>query len=75
MKAGAYRDLIPAATSESQLETLLDSFCTYLRDAPAKTESPAEWMIHFRRMTMPWGPLAPGAWKSPNARSGAAAMV
>ncbi len=57
MKAGAFRDLLPAATSEPLLESLQSSFCTYLRDAPAKTESPAEWMIHFRRMTVPWGPL------------------
>ena len=57
MKAGAFRDLMPAAISEPLLETLQSSFCAYLRDAPAKTESPAEWMIHFRRMTMPWGPL------------------
>lgn len=57
MKAGAFRDLLPAAKSESLLEALQSSFCTYLRDAPAKTESPAEWMIHFRRMTLPWGPL------------------
>ncbi|MBL0159573.1 MAG: hypothetical protein IPP47_21055 [Bryobacterales bacterium] len=56
-KAGAFRDLLPAAISEPLLETLQSAFCTYLRDAPAKTESPAEWMIHFRRMTMPWGPL------------------
>jgi hypothetical protein len=57
MKAGAFRDLLPAAISESLLESLQSSFCAYLRDAPAKTESPAEWMIHFRRMTAPWGPL------------------
>jgi hypothetical protein len=57
MKAGAFRDMLPAATSEPLLEALQSSFCAYLRDAPAKTESPAEWMIHFRRMTVPWGPL------------------
>jgi len=59
MKALAFRGLLDVAATDDLLAPVLGSFISFLKDAPAKTESPAEWLIHFRRATAPWAPGGP----------------
>lgn len=61
MKAAAYKALLDLASSPPQLEAVIGSFVRFLKDAPAKTGSPAEWMMHFGRLLLPW---APAGWLS-----------
>jgi hypothetical protein len=61
MKAQMYASLLGQAVTDSLLRAVMASFVQFLRDAPAKTESPAEWMLYFQRMVMPW---SPGGMKS-----------
>ena len=56
MKALMYRGVLDLAATDALLQSVMASFVQFLRDAPAKTESPAEWMIHFQRMVLPWSP-------------------
>jgi hypothetical protein len=56
MKALMYRGLLDVAVTEPLLANIMSSFVRFLRDAPEKTESPAEWMLHFQRMVQPWSP-------------------
>ncbi len=59
MKALAFRSLLEASATDDLLGKTVASFIAFLKDAPAKMESPAEWMIHFRRATAPWAPGGP----------------
>ncbi|MBI5084320.1 MAG: hypothetical protein HZB13_06965 [Acidobacteria bacterium] len=61
MKASAYKNLLDLTSSQSLLETAIGSFVQFLKDAPAKTASPAEWKMHFGRVLLPW---APAGWLS-----------
>lgn len=56
MKALLFRGLLDLAATDTLLQGIMASFVQFLRDAPAKTESPAEWMLHFQRMVQPWSP-------------------
>ena len=38
------------------MNAVLPSFVSFLSTASAKTETPAEWLMHFRRVTLPWAP-------------------
>jgi hypothetical protein len=62
MRALAYRALLDMAMTDGLLASVMSSFVQFMRSAPAKTESPAEWMIHFQRMVLPW---SPGGMKTP----------
>jgi hypothetical protein len=59
MKAWAYTNLLDQTGSAPLLEPVLSSFVRFLKDAPAKTEYPAEWMAYVRRLQLPWAPAGP----------------
>lgn len=61
MKGQMYGSLLGHAVTDALLRSIVASFVQFLRDAPAKTDSPAEWMLHFQRLVMPW---SPGGMKS-----------
>jgi hypothetical protein len=56
MKAILYKNLLDYCENESLLNAVLPSFVSFLSTASAKTETPAEWLMHFRRVTLPWAP-------------------
>ncbi len=56
-KALLYRELLEAAPTDAALESLIPAYVRFLAAAPAKAESPAEWVVHFRRLLLEWPPL------------------
>lgn len=56
MKSMLYRELLDMAPSQAALAALISSFVQFLDASPAKTLSPAEWIVHFRRLLLPWAP-------------------
>ncbi|MCS7041388.1 MAG: hypothetical protein NZR01_01190 [Bryobacteraceae bacterium] len=56
-KALLYRELMEAAPTDAALSSLISSYVRFLAAAPARTESPAEWVVHFRRLLLAWAPL------------------
>jgi len=57
MKALLLRDLLEMAPTEASLAAVISSYVRFLGASPAKTESPAEWVVHFRRLLLPLAPL------------------
>jgi hypothetical protein len=56
MKSILYKNLLDYCENEAILSAVLPSFITFLSTSSAKTETPAEWLMHFRRVTLPWAP-------------------
>lgn len=56
-KALLLRELLEAAPTEASLAALISACVRFLAAAPAKTESPAEWAVHFRRLLLDPAPL------------------
>ena len=57
MKALLLRDLLEMAPTEGSLAAVISVYVRFLAASPAKTESPAEWVVHFRRLLLPLAPL------------------
>lgn len=56
MKSILYKNMLDYCENEAILNAVLPSFVSFLSTAPAKSETPAEWLMHFRRITLPWAP-------------------
>lgn len=56
MKALAYRALLDTTEKPDLMRPAISSLVAFLNAAPAKTDAPADWMVHFRRMVIPWAP-------------------
>lgn len=55
-KALLLRELLEAAPTDAALASLVSACVRFLAAAPAKTESPAEWVVHFRRLLLDGAP-------------------
>lgn len=56
-KALLLRELLEAAPTEASLAALISAYVRFLAAASAKMESPAEWVVHFRRLLLDSSPL------------------
>ena len=62
-KASLYRRLLDLGPRNSALETAIGAFVRFLHETPAREESPAEWLMYYRRVTLP---VAPAGMESVN---------
>ncbi len=56
MRSSLYLVLLNHSITPELQRQVISSFVQFLRDAPAKLDSPAEWMLVFQKMILPTSP-------------------